>query len=591
MTTCWGMWWKSPQKRWAKLWHKHPSSVLNDNTMDGRIERVANALKYMNGQEGFPGAKLARGNFRRGARYWDHDCHRDQEIHAKMKRKQEEMESAWKNFEIGVGPLYRSLWAQDERGKDQQPLKNESAIKRNEAKTAYTIDPITMRKTRKDAEVVIDDNLGRIGDVEKNIREGMRAGYEKTKSMSGEKSRIKARFTKESERIPFDEKAPLEERSFFKPEPSLEEPLHNAEFEDKAPLENRISFDKPEKEIESSTTGKTQTAQTVFPEESSEKKSSQKNSDSFHLPPVDPFPYQPAASDIGEITLNETKDGKSVDKDNTVREPSPLDPLNLSRGLKSSTKSDMASKKYVNYEDLLASISDTRADVGPIVHDSRMNAQPAVAKPSSPVPKRPKVLKQDLDVEDLLPNDVRKTYDPLRQTDLNELNSALRETQKEHALHKEDVFRMKNAYEYSKEASSKHPHTLDRNNFFTPVVRPTRHNHEENNLAREYIIVMPSRKLIQTRNRPFKESTGPKDLFSALSEMPNPEKYVKVITKLEKAGWSCIGGGGPGQLLVFERVYDAGKRRNRFFWRVTGSVVGVLAVIMGLAVIESSGVV
>lgn len=201
---------------------------------------------------------------------------------------------------------------------------------------------------------------------------------------------------------------------------------------------------------------------------------------------------------------------------------------------------------------------------------------------SSPYPGL-KVSVGDLEVAQMFPEDIRKKYqstENLKEQDMEKFDSAMKQVHDKFKTSEEEGFRAKNAYEYSWEnAYSQKPYSLQAKNFFSPVSDLQAQDvarQEAGKVGKEFAILTPSLKTIYTRTLPFKDSKPPQDLFSTLSTMENPGKYVKAISKLEKNGWSCIGGGGPGELLVFERSYSAVRRYNRLLIKLTTSFIGVV---------------
>lgn len=79
----------------------------------------------------------------------------------------------------------------------------------------------------------------------------------------------------------------------------------------------------------------------------------------------------------------------------------------------------------------------------------------------------------------------------------------------------------------------------------------------------EYIVLTPRQKLINTAQMPLQDESLIQDTFSVLSQLENPQKYRRSISKLETQGWKIVGGGGPTGLIVFERNIKDGRRRRR----------------------------
>jgi hypothetical protein len=158
---------------------------------------------------------------------------------------------------------------------------------------------------------------------------------------------------------------------------------------------------------------------------------------------------------------------------------------------------------------------------------------------------------------------------------IEDLGSALRHAKKTADDHVEEMFRVKRAYDYSRANNVAEPRLFETNNFFTPVNRKS----AGRIATMEYIIVTPNQTQIHTRTLPFRDDKPLHDLYSALSEMERPERYVKTIAKLEKKGWRAIGGGGPGKLLVFERELETRSSVPfRTALRISAAIVGVTAI-------------
>jgi hypothetical protein len=158
---------------------------------------------------------------------------------------------------------------------------------------------------------------------------------------------------------------------------------------------------------------------------------------------------------------------------------------------------------------------------------------------------------------------------------IENLGSALRQAKKTADDHVEEMFRVKRAYDYSRANNVAEPRLFETKNFFTPVNRKA----AGRIATMEYIIVTSNQTQIHTRTLPFRDDKPPHDLYSALSEMERPERYVKTIAKLEKKGWRPIGGGGPGKLLVFERELETRSSVPfRTALRISAAIVGVTAI-------------
>lgn len=176
---------------------------------------------------------------------------------------------------------------------------------------------------------------------------------------------------------------------------------------------------------------------------------------------------------------------------------------------------------------------------------------------------------------------------PIPDDGIRDLGSAMRQAKQTADDHVEEMFRVKRAYDYSRANTAKQPRLFETKNFFTPVGRRSGGPRAlEPEVPMEYMIVTPTQTQIRTRTLPFRDDQPPQDLYSALSEMERPDRYVKTIAKLEKKGWRPIGGGGPGRLLVFERELESRRSGTvRLALRISGAIVGLgaLATIMGAA--------
>lgn len=286
-------------------------------------------------------------------------------------------------------------------------------------------------------------------------------------------------------------------------------------------------------------------------------------------------------------------------KNSTKTEESvPLDPRASSVGL-GTTYSDPAG----DLERLLNFMSDD-------------NVLPPHAKPSTRdriKASGERVWREDFEVERLLPytrqqytfspdlGQDSRTQSPLErieEADIEELDKALKAARSARIRSENEHFRQQNAFSYSSAVyHSANPRTMDRRNFFTPVYvdafwspRFSKYHHQhqpQTDMAKEYVILTPSQKIIPTNRMPFNnnhDSDGrfSQDVFTILSQLADPEKYIRTITRLEKQGWSIIGGGGPGNLVVFEREYDKKKRATRYLVQLACGLVVSVAALVGL---------
>lgn len=161
--------------------------------------------------------------------------------------------------------------------------------------------------------------------------------------------------------------------------------------------------------------------------------------------------------------------------------------------------------------------------------------------------------------------------------DVMMLDEALKKLQEQEKKRDNEQFRMMKAFDYSVEQSySRRPRSLERNNFFTSARFDDKSTNEEEKLSKEYAILTPSLRVIRTKTLPFKSSAPPNDLFETLSSMEDPGKYVKSISRLEKNGWRCIGGGGGNELLVFQRQYSSARYVTKQVGKMTVGFVSVI---------------
>lgn len=246
--------------------------------------------------------------------------------------------------------------------------------------------------------------------------------------------------------------------------------------------------------------------------------------------------------------------------------------------------------KYKNHEATFGKLYDFMAQ-DPVTTTKK--APPTQKSEPKPQTTARKVSKDDIEVAEMFPEDIRKKYDQsssgelsskkpsvIRAEDIARFDDAMQETREKLKQREEEQFRAKNAYDYSWEkAYAKTPYSLDSKNFFSSVSQlEAEEASKRSPIDKEYAILTPSLKTIYTKTLPFRDERPPQDLFSTLSTMENPGKYVKAISKLEKNGWTCIGGGGPGELLVFERLYSPDKRYNGLLIKLTTSFIGLVGV-------------
>jgi hypothetical protein len=106
------------------------------------------------------------------------------------------------------------------------------------------------------------------------------------------------------------------------------------------------------------------------------------------------------------------------------------------------------------------------------------------------------------------------------------------------------------------------------------------------NLEREYLILSPTLKIIKSLKKPLHNERSPKDLYTILSQLQSPEKYLRTITKFESQGWSIIGGND--KMLVFERRYSKKDRDAKYLYKlVFGSIASVGLLLGGFLTVSN----
>lgn len=318
--------------------------------------------------------------------------------------------------------------------------------------------------------------------------------------------------------------------------------------------------------------------------------------------------------DAASAPVQESKAPVKTLTADSVKPASPakeLDPRRSSSGLLG---------HYRNSDDELERLLTFMSDDS-IVSKSGYRGKPSTKDRIKPSGER--VIKEDLDIEDLLPLNIRNRYpgpeskktkeaasdkpgsgkaedkEPVSSAKLNDdiiadLDETLGIARKDRIRYDNEKFRQENAFNYSREvlAHKANPRTLENRNFFTPIYvdsfwSPSAASRKD--LAKEYVLLTPAQKIIHTNYRPFKNEHSTQDLFTTLSELDKPEKYIKSIMRLEKKGWTIIGGGGSGGIIVFEREYNKRERWNWYLVKMTAGFVGVVGtIVVGLlATIEA----
>lgn len=243
--------------------------------------------------------------------------------------------------------------------------------------------------------------------------------------------------------------------------------------------------------------------------------------------------------------------------------------------------------------------SDTKGDSDKPRVDPDESLNIGATRPSSTRIDSQRVEATDSDIEELLPEDIRSQYrteaskrpskdsstSRPHKVDVSSLEEALKKSRNEGIKQEEEGFRAKAAFDYVNERMpSGMPRSFESRNFFSGRDMLSKQEQDQNlkklNIRKEYAILTPSLRTIYTKSLPFRDrKEPPQDLFSTLSSMENPGKYVKAIRKLEKSGWTCIGGGGPGELLLFERQYSEERRSSRLLFKLTTSFIGVVGLV------------
>lgn len=182
--------------------------------------------------------------------------------------------------------------------------------------------------------------------------------------------------------------------------------------------------------------------------------------------------------------------------------------------------------------------------------------------------------------------------------DIEVLDKTLKAARSARIQSDNDRFRHENWFQYNSGIYyTGAPRTIERGNFFTPVYADEdmwssrRLNHQrgkDDGMTKEYIILTPNQKVIRTNRMPFNQERSSRDMFSILSRLSEPEKYIKTITRLENQGWKIIGGGGQGNLIVFERQYNKKTRATKYMLKIAfglATSVGSLVLVL-LAITE-----
>ncbi|VVT44281.1 uncharacterized protein SAPINGB_P000364 [Magnusiomyces paraingens] len=305
-------------------------------------------------------------------------------------------------------------------------------------------------------------------------------------------------------------------------------------------------------------------------------------------------PVEPVKPTESAKPVEPTKPSESAKSTSPFVKPesSPLDPKSTSSGLLGHYRS-----ADVDLERLLTFMSDES-----VLSRPGFKGRPSTRDRIKPSGER--VVKEDLDIEELMPLDIRSRYrdntdendtkhesgeaaaQQLSDADIAELDATLGLAQADRVRADNDRFRQANAFSFSQEvfAHREKARTLGNKNFFTPVYVDSFWSTSGSSgepLAKEYALLTPAQKVIRTNYPPIQDSpygTPPpaRDLFTTLSNIERPEKYIKSIMRLEKQGWSIVGGGGPGGIIVFEREYNKKKRETWYAVKMTLGFVGLL---------------
>ncbi|KAI0465339.1 hypothetical protein LJB42_000571 [Komagataella kurtzmanii] len=159
-------------------------------------------------------------------------------------------------------------------------------------------------------------------------------------------------------------------------------------------------------------------------------------------------------------------------------------------------------------------------------------------------------------------------------------------------LQRESMFNAKKIYEWTQ--NNKQNRTFETKTFFTPVcvpktlvdskvvvsndfLFPIANSHSE----KEYMIMYRDGSTSKSSVNPLGPKYIPRDMFTILSQLSDPEVYSKKIAKLHKQDWHLIGGGlQENQLLVFERESDRKSKTLKLGRNLLGGMAAVFVLIV-----------
>lgn len=274
-------------------------------------------------------------------------------------------------------------------------------------------------------------------------------------------------------------------------------------------------------------------------------------------------------------TPTPSKISKPLDKPNLG-----LDPQTAFSGLKIKKKSDVDIQRLLNF------MSDDN------VFPPHPNWKPSTRDRVKESGER--VYKEDLEIETLFmfskslesSTKSNSTEHELEQSDIDALDKTLKSSQTAQQRYDDEHFRLEKSLKYSNAVfNSANPRLIERGNFFTPVYRDVpwgARNKESSDLAKEYVILTPNQRVTYSSNKPFNQEATPATVYKILSELPNPTKYIRTIAKLEKQGWYVVGGGGPGNLIIFEREYNRKRRSTDYAIKLLVGLTGSIATLVAL---------
>ncbi|ANZ74584.1 BA75_01681T0 [Komagataella pastoris] len=176
--------------------------------------------------------------------------------------------------------------------------------------------------------------------------------------------------------------------------------------------------------------------------------------------------------------------------------------------------------------------------------------------------------------------------------EIDALKVFLLNAKKTRDLQRESMFNAKKIYEWTQ--NNKQNRTFENKTFFTPVcvpktlvdskvvvsndlLFPIANSHSK----KEYMIMHRNGSTSKSSVNPLGPRYIPRDMFTILSQLSDPEVYSKKIAKLHKQNWHLIGEGmEENQLLVFERESDTKSKTIRLGRTLLGGVAAVFLVIV-----------